>query len=625
MKKTIIFFFLFIITTLVFAQATISPQRLLAFNDDFTIHLSWDAPSSPTGLTSYKIYKNNSLLTTIPSYQTYFEDTEFQFSESYAYKITALYSNPVSESEPSNTFNLTAVVNPENNPVYLRTNQIKRDVKLFWETQNFNFIGDDFQNPNPDTRWTLIDQDQNSHPWFISKETPASTNYCMKSEAMYNNTPIYQNNWLITPRLDLSDYTMGYAMSVKSAYSVLKIYYSSTNSNLESFMLLDSLIIQGDSWNQFDLSFNGIELNQIKYMAIVHEGNNLNDVLLDNFSFMIVTSASQERQLLGFNIYQNGNRINQTPVNPDSMTYLVQDLPNGDYLFEIKSVNENGEQGLTSANVNIAGPIYFSAYPYYINFEDGQIPDNWEIFSNDSFYDNWMINNYSGEAHNSNKSLISLSHFIDFSSYGHSLTPDNLFISPILDVPIENLTLKISYYAKSYGMDSHTNYQLNFFNGDYGINDICATITDSVSSEWELKEVYLENLVNGPVSVAWRHNDTESLGLLIDDITISLVNSTDKPELPIAKTALSQNYPNPFNPNTSISFDLCSANHVEIDIYNSKGQHVKSLLNSNLNQGKHLVCWDGKDNNNTPCSSGIYFYKMKTGSDILSKKMLLLK
>ena len=98
----------------------------------------------------------------------------------------------------------------------------------------------------------------------------------------------------------------------------------------------------------------------------------------------------------------------------------------------------------------------------------------------------------------------------------------------------------------------------------------------------------------------------------------------DKNQVP-AKFSLSDNYPNPFNPTTTISFNLAAESNVTIDVYNIKGQKVKSLLNDQLPTGQHSVVWDGLDDNGKTVTSGIYFYKIVAGENTEMKKMLLLK
>ena len=85
------------------------------------------------------------------------------------------------------------------------------------------------------------------------------------------------------------------------------------------------------------------------------------------------------------------------------------------------------------------------------------------------------------------------------------------------------------------------------------------------------------------------------------------------------------NYPNPFNPTTTIEFSIQYDNNVELSIFNIKGQKVKTLINEELQKGKHTAIWSGFDENNKLVSSGIYLYKIKAGNKESVKRMLLLK
>ncbi|MCK4654336.1 MAG: T9SS type A sorting domain-containing protein [Candidatus Cloacimonetes bacterium] len=86
------------------------------------------------------------------------------------------------------------------------------------------------------------------------------------------------------------------------------------------------------------------------------------------------------------------------------------------------------------------------------------------------------------------------------------------------------------------------------------------------------------------------------------------------------------NYPNPFNPSTTISFSVSqTSSFVTLDIFNIKGQKVKTLINEALSAGQHSVVWNGKDEKGKNVSSGVYFYKLNTGNYEKTKKMILLK
>ena len=90
-------------------------------------------------------------------------------------------------------------------------------------------------------------------------------------------------------------------------------------------------------------------------------------------------------------------------------------------------------------------------------------------------------------------------------------------------------------------------------------------------------------------------------------------------------TVLGTNFPNPFNPVTTINYSLHQAENVTVSIYNIKGQRVKTLVNENMEAGRHTVTWYGKDSFNRDVSSGVYFYKMEAGKYTSTKKMILMK
>jgi hypothetical protein len=89
--------------------------------------------------------------------------------------------------------------------------------------------------------------------------------------------------------------------------------------------------------------------------------------------------------------------------------------------------------------------------------------------------------------------------------------------------------------------------------------------------------------------------------------------------------SLEQNYPNPFNANTVISFNLPSAQEVNLSIYDLLGRCVKTLYAGYMQSGTHNMTWNGTRSDGISVSSGIYFYRMETSNTISTKRMTLLK
>ena len=83
---------------------------------------------------------------------------------------------------------------------------------------------------------------------------------------------------------------------------------------------------------------------------------------------------------------------------------------------------------------------------------------------------------------------------------------------------------------------------------------------------------------------------------------------------------LYQNYPNPFNPTTTIKFALPVDSKVKINVYNSLGQLVETLVDKEMESGYHEVNFDASQ-----LASGVYLYQLQSSDYISVKKMLLLK
>lgn len=89
--------------------------------------------------------------------------------------------------------------------------------------------------------------------------------------------------------------------------------------------------------------------------------------------------------------------------------------------------------------------------------------------------------------------------------------------------------------------------------------------------------------------------------------------------------SLSVNYPNPFNPTTTVQYVLPQAGNVTIEVYNTLGQKVQTLMDEFQSAGYHSIQWDGKNQIGEAVASGTYLYKMQSGNFVQTQKMLLAK
>ncbi len=84
-------------------------------------------------------------------------------------------------------------------------------------------------------------------------------------------------------------------------------------------------------------------------------------------------------------------------------------------------------------------------------------------------------------------------------------------------------------------------------------------------------------------------------------------------------------YPNPFNPTAKIFYTLNESTDIEISVFNSKGQFILTLDKGVRQKGNHSVIWNGNNSNGEKASSGVYYFKIRRGKELITKRAILLK
>jgi len=214
--------------------------------------------------------------------------------------------------------------------------------------------------------------------------------------------------------------------------------------------------------------------------------------------------------------------------------------------------------------------------------------------------------------------FLTLSQSSSYSGFGE----DHTYIYS-LDNPSEPvLTYELSKPGKPYFYNDlificsgHTSYV-------YDINISSATQLDYISYFNDYSLINSIIFINNDNSNYLYLNQRTAIGVFNFDY---IADNTENEIEPI--TTELTNYPNPFNPTTQISFSLPN-DTVEafIEIYNIKGQKIKSIECDNISFGKHNVNWNGKNKNNQAVSSGVYLYKLIINKrTVSSSKMMLIK
>ena len=126
-----------------------------------------------------------------------------------------------------------------------------------------------------------------------------------------------------------------------------------------------------------------------------------------------------------------------------------------------------------------------------------------------------------------------------------------------------------------------------------------------------------------PGSGVWLYRlkqmDLDTSVYYTDPIEVNVVTSVTGNNQP-PTFDLRQNYPNPFNPSTTIEFSLPTAGHTTLKIYNLLGEGVASLIDGFVAAGEHTVSW-----NASSLPSGIYLYKLTSGTFVRTMKLVLTK
>lgn len=118
----------------------------------------------------------------------------------------------------------------------------------------------------------------------------------------------------------------------------------------------------------------------------------------------------------------------------------------------------------------------------------------------------------------------------------------------------------------------------------------------------------------------------EGSGIYYDNVLFQKIGYVGVQDgAPAFSSTLHQNYPNPFNPMTRIDFALDQPGLVDLSVFDIAGRLVATLHDGELGAGTHQVTWDGRTDRGNPATTGLYLYVLKTPTDQLTRRMMLVK
>ncbi|MGH7599339.1 MAG: M4 family metallopeptidase [bacterium] len=200
-------------------------------------------------------------------------------------------------------------------------------------------------------------------------------------------------------------------------------------------------------------------------------------------------------------------------------------------------------------------------------------------------------------------------------------------------------TLEVDFWFKMVSMATNEDFWVQYFNGTtwQTVATFAAGATFQNNVFYHQVVTISRSTYNFPTNARLRfmcdasdNNDD----VYIDEIefrgTASGALARNSNALSAAETLpesfeLKQNYPNPFNPTTTIAFSLPQEGDVSIKIYDISGSLVRALVKDNMQAGNYALVWDGRNNNGTQVSSGVYIYRLVAGSFVQTRRMVMLK
>lgn len=650
----------------VWVEQLLPPTNLTAQIDGFDVHLAWTAPAIQRALLGYNVYRNNALIANISNPDSLAYHDLGLTSGLYSYKVTALYTS--GESLPAGPIlaDVAPVLLP---PANLTATVFQRDVTLNWT--------------NPEGNWITWSQMTLAHTMGNSAAVvfDVAHRWTQEDLAPYAGRSISRLEFI--PTYGSCVYTIK-IWTGGSATDPGTLVHSQVATNLVTnewnTVLLTALIpipTTGDLYYGYECNTTGgnpaglddgpqIEGkgNMIYWQGQWQTLTNVASTFTYNFAIRafaqnpaparapepgpLAALRSTDRVITGYKVYRDGVLL-ATIDDEEVNTYLDAGIPNATYIYTVTSVTSAGE----SAPATVTAVVNFILAE--VAFEDGfeDYPDFATTFAPWYLRDMdqsptfgitdvtfpgsgspmaYMVFNPSATTppittqppHGGAKMA---------ACFGATTPPNNDWIvTPRIQMGTNSA---IKFFARS-----HTDqYGLERFRVGVSILPVFAPAGFQYVSGPEIEGVaapitwheYVYDLSaydNQLVTIGIRCISNDAFIFYLDDISIHSNGghvANDDPGAPALVNELAGNYPNPFNPETTLRFSTAAAGPVSLDIYNIKGQRVRSLLKENRPAGNHSVVFNGLDDSGRPLASGVYFQRMQAGKFSATRKMILLK
>ena len=282
----------------------------------------------------------------------------------------------------------------------------------------------------------------------------------------------------------------------------------------------------------------------------------------------------------------------------------ITDLTESFYVVVMGDVNLTSLGGSTAPSSKIV-PGAFDGIPSQVNSSIvAQLPDQ-NVTTGDEFYVDLTLDTFDKDVHSFNFQLDYDTEVLEFVDATTPYLPNSW---------------QLFFNTDSLGRVSYGGLDASV--GNYPIR----TDTSTTILQFKFKAKKVTGIGETPLEFGRKYNTGDRNG---DDMKTVVVNGRvylhitspvlDPLDFPKGYE-LEQNYPNPFNPGTTIAFTVVNPQEVKLDLYSLDGRYVKSIFNGFVRTGRHTVRMDASE-----LPSGVYLYKLTTGSGLQTKKLTLIK
>lgn len=387
----------------------------------------------------------------------------------------------------------------------------------------------------------------------------------------------------------------------------VRIMFESYNGHGNS-LYLDDLALTGEEMPTDNYDAQIVEIISPKSLYTEGATEITPQIVIKNRGLEELNSLKLECYLNNNNVYSGTWTGNLETFKKDTLSLPPMTLEiNPRYTYEVVLSKPNGNSDANSEDNSLVkefGVVELETI-YLDNFENDL--NNWEI------EEPWAItteNSYEGN-----------SSVTDSPNGDYGISESNSITSPEINlVNYENATL--SFFTR-YEIEEDFDYvylEISSDNGSTWKN--LKSFTGEVTA-WKENLISLAEFQNQKIKIRFRlesDNYISGDGIYIDNFKITGSYFTGIEENTPREIKLYQNYPNPFNPETKINFYLANAQKINLSVFNYRGQKVAELANGAFKKGLHSVKFNALN-----LSSGVYFYKLKTSNDLITKKMILIK